>query len=73
MQYLKDIRAKSNGKFVHHNLENLCSRSLALTIPVLGLERVCPRKVYPLPWPRIFFESLALASKVVFSTPSLVP
>ena len=27
--------------------------------PVLGLERVCPRKVCPWPWPRIFFVYLA--------------
>ena len=34
----------------------LCPWSLALasSIPVLGLESVCPRKGYPWPWPRIF-------------------
>ena len=49
----------------------LCPWSLALasSIPVLGLERVCPRKGCPWPWPRIFFVSLALASSLVSSTP----
>ena len=28
--------------------------SLASSIPVLGLESVCPRKGCPWPWPRIF-------------------
>ena len=39
----------------------LCPWSLALasSIPVLGLESVCPRKGCPWPWPRIFFVSLA--------------
>ena len=69
---LKTFALKNNGKLVNHNLEKLCSWSLALasTIPVLGLKRICPRKVGP--WPRIFFESLNLASKVVSSTPSLL-
>ena len=50
----------------------LCPWSLALasSIPVLGLESVCPRKGWP--WPRIFFVSLALASSLVSSTPPLV-
>ena len=52
----------------------LCPRSLALalasSIPVLGLERVCSRKGFPSPWPRIFFVSLA--SSLVSSTPPLV-
>ena len=39
----------------------------ASTIPVLGLKRVCARKIGPWPW--IFFESLA--PKLVFLTPSL--
>ena len=45
----------------------LCPWSLALasSIPVLGLESVCPRKGCPWPWPRIFFVSLALASSLV--------
>ena len=62
---------KNDPKFTYHNLEKLCSRSLALAslIPVFGLERVCPRKVGS--WPRISFESLALALKVVSSTPPL--
>ena len=54
----------------------LCPWSLALasSIPVLGLESVCPRKGCPWPWPRIFFVSLALAlaSSLVSSTPSLM-
>ena len=54
----------------------LCPWSLALasSIPVLGLERVCPRKGCPWPWswPRNFFVSLALASSLVFSTPPLI-
>ena len=51
----------------------LCPWSLALasSIPVLGLESVCPRKGCPWPWPRIFFVSLALASSLVSSTPPL--
>ena len=50
----------------------LCPWSLALasSIPVLGLESVCPRKGCPWPWPRIFFVSLA--SSLVSSTPPLV-
>ena len=55
----------------------LCPWSLALasSIPVLGLESVCPRKGCPWPWPRIFFVSLALAlaSSLVSSTPPLTP
>ena len=47
----------------------LCPWSLALSIPVLGLESVCPRKGCPWPWPRIFFVSLALS--LVSSTPPL--
>ena len=46
----------------------LCPWSLASSIPVLGLERVCPRKGCP--WPRIFFVSLA--SSLVSSTPPLM-
>ena len=50
------------------------SLALALSIPVLGLKRVCPSKGCPWPclWPRIFFVSLALASNFVSSTPPLV-
>ena len=60
MQHLKTSALKNNGKFADHNLEKLCRRSLASdsSIPVLGLERVCPRKVGP--WPRIFFRVLGL-------------
>ena len=36
----------------------------------LGLERFCPRKGCPWPWPRIFFVSLA--SSLVSSTPPLL-
>ena len=43
----------------------------SLSIPVLGLESVCPRKGCPWPWSRIFFVSLALASSLVSSTPPL--
>ena len=54
----------------------LCPWSLALASsnPVLGLERFCPRKGCPWPWPRIFFVSLALAlaSSLVSSTPPLL-
>ena len=46
--------------------------SLASSIPVFGLESVCPRKGCPWPWPRIFFVSLALASSLVSSTPPLL-
>ena len=51
----------------------LCPWSLASSIPVLGVESVCPRKgcPWPWPWPRIFFVSLALASSLVSSTPPL--
>ena len=53
--------------------EHLClcpwSLALASSIPVLGLESVCPRKGYPWPWPQIFFVSLA--SSLVSSTPPL--
>ena len=50
----------------------LCPWSLALasSIPVLGLESVCPRKGCPWPWPRIYFVSLA--SSLVSSTPPLI-
>ena len=53
---------KNYGKFADHSLEKLCLGSLALasTIPVLGLEKVCPRKVGSWPLPRIFFRVLGL-------------
>ena len=44
-------------------------RLVSLSILILGFERVCSREVGPWPWPRIFFVLLALASKVVSSTP----
>ena len=34
----------------------LCPWSLTSSIPVLGLEWVCPRKGCPWPWPRIFLR-----------------
>ena len=46
----------------------LVSLALSWSIPVLCLERVCPRKGCP--WPRIFFVSLA--SSLVSSTPPLL-
>ena len=46
----------------------LVSLALASSIPVLGLERVCPRKGCPWSW--IFLVSLA--SSLVSSTPPLV-
>ena len=48
----------------------LCPWSLALasSIPVLGLESVCPRKGCPWPWPRIFFCVLSLEPCVLDST-----
>ena len=49
--------------------EHLRVVSLALSIPVLGLEKVCPRKVGNWSWARIFFVSLA--SSLVSSTPPL--
>ena len=60
--------------FVFGEHLRLCPWSLALasSIPVLGLESVCPRKGCPWPWPRIFFVSLDLASSLVSSTPPLV-
>ena len=63
------------GLFFFGEHLRLCPWSLALasSIPVLGLESVCPRKGCPWPWPRIFFVSLALvlASSLVSSTPPL--
>ena len=50
-------------------LRTLALESLASSIPVLGLERVCPRKGC-CPWPRIFFVSSA--SSFVSSTPPLL-
>ena len=40
----------------------------SLSIPVLGLESVCPRKGCPWPWPRIFFCVLGLEPCVLDST-----
>ena len=49
----------------------LCPWSVASSIPVLGLERVCPRKGCPWPW--IFFVFLVLASSLVSSTSASYP
>ena len=46
--------------------------SLASSIPFLGLEKVCPRKGCPWPWPQNFFVSLTMASSLVASTPPLI-
>ena len=45
------------------------SLALASSIPVVALERVCPRKGCPWPWARIFF--VLLASSLASSTPPL--
>ena len=73
------IFVKSFFFFFFFFLESTCalcpwSLALASSIPVLGLESVCPRKGCPWPWPRIFFVSLALAlaSSLVSSTPPLL-
>ena len=47
--------------FLEHLRLCLWFLALASSIPILGLERVCPRKGCPSPWPRIFFVFLALA------------
>ena len=44
---LKAFAPNNKGKFADHDLEKLCSRSLASTIPVLDLEKVCPWTVCP--------------------------
>ena len=46
----------------------LVALALASSIPVLGLESVCPRKGCPWPWPRIFFCVLGLEPCVLDST-----
>ena len=78
----KILATAINWRLLEKNFEDLffgehlrlCpwSLALALSIPVLGLESVCPRKGCPWPWPRIFFVSLALASSLVSSTPPLM-
>ena len=47
MQYLELFRVKNFGKFTNYNFEKLFPRSLASTIPVLGLKKVCRRKGGP--------------------------
>ena len=64
---LKTFSLKSNEKFADHNLEKLCPWSLASSIPVFDLERVCPRKVVPCSWSRIF-RVLGLVGCVLDST-----
>ena len=46
------LRTKKDGKFADHNSEKLCTWSFAVVSsnPLLGLKRVCSRKVGP--WPR---------------------
>ena len=69
---LNTFAFKAYGKFDEHNLEKLCSWSLALasTIPVLGFKRVCLRKVGP--WPRIFLVLGLACSRVVSLTALLL-
>ena len=69
---LSTFALKNNGKFTHHNSEKLRPRSLAVasTIPVLGLERVCPRKVGP--WPTTFFFVLGPEGCVLDSTSAII-
>ena len=54
--------------FIFREHQRLCPWPLASSIPVLSLERVCPRKGCP--WPRIFY--VFLASNLVSSTPHLL-
>ena len=72
-QWIGDRLKKISEDFLFGEHLRLCPWSLALasSVPVLGLERFCPRKGCP--WPRIFFVSLtlALASSLVSSTPPL--
>ena len=58
-RFFVEIACKIFGKtffFCFGEHLRLCPWSLALasSIPVLGLESVCPRKGCPWPWPRIF-------------------
>ena len=73
VEIARKIFVKTFSFFFGEHLR-LCPWSLALasSIPVLGLESVCPPKGCPWPWPRIFFVSLALASSLASSTPPLV-
>ena len=48
--------------------EHLRVVSLALSIPVLGLGKVCPRKVGNWSWARIFFCVVGLEPRVLDST-----
>ena len=50
----------------------MCPWFLASSIPVFGLESVCPRKGCPWPWPRIFFCVLGLEACVLDSTSAAV-
>ena len=67
---LSTFALKNYGKFTDYNLEKLCPRSSALSNPVLGLERVCPRKVlgfglgfFLSPWPRTLCPRKILLKK----------
>ena len=69
----------SFGDRLNNFFEALFFGTLAPMSLVLGLEhfcpysleRICPRKGCPCPWPRIFFVSLALASSLESSTSPL--
>ena len=52
-------------KKIFKDLFFLRTLALASSIPVFGLESVCP-------WPRIFFVSLVLASSLVSLTPPVL-
>ena len=58
---------KNFGGLFLFSLENTCALcpygfALASSIPVLGLERICPREVGPCwPWPQIFLCAFGLS------------
>ena len=67
--FTKNLRLSARRPFF--SLENTCALCpWSLSMPVLGLERVCPQKVGNWSWPRMFFVSLA--SRLVSSTHSRV-
>ena len=58
-------------KIMENNIEKLCIWFLALTVPVLGLDSFCSRKVGPWLWPRIFLVltiGLGLEGYVLYPT-----
>ena len=64
-------RLKFRGKFAIFLCEDLFFFLVTLSIPVLGIEQVCPRKVAPWPWPWIFCDlGLNLEHCVLNSTTS---